>query len=105
MIIKEKIALAEIAPKGITFIKIVVDLDREVIAYGLEYHADCADELVEDGSAFGNCWGANIFPQTKTIDFVSLINIRPAANNRGMTIVVPEVLAACDAIIKKMITW
>lgn len=33
-----------------TYIKLSVDVEREILAGGGEYHADCEEVLLEDGS-------------------------------------------------------
>jgi len=99
MIIKEKTSL-NLAD---TFIKVVVDIEREFISIGCELHVDCAEELMADGSLHANLWGANIYPQDKKIDFISLINIRPADNNRSMEIKDEAIRKKVEDIIKDLV--
>jgi len=50
-------------------------------------HADAEQALLEAGSRQADLWGANYYPgrgREGCIEFTSLINIRPAAGNRGM---------------------
>jgi len=70
-------------------VKYVVDLERELIALGGELHADAEALLLEDGSRQVDLWGANYYPgrgADDCIEFTSLINIRPAQDNRSMEI-------------------
>jgi len=83
--------------------KLVVDIKQEILAIDCELHIDCADELIESGSEYNNLWGANIYPVSKKIDFVSLINIRPKENNRSMEIQNEEVKNKVESIIKKLL--
>lgn len=99
MIIKEKTSLN---PFG-SFVKVVVDIKREIISAGCELHIDCAEELMKDGSLYANLWGANVYPQDEKIDFISLMNIRPADNNRSMDIEIPEIRKKVEDIIKKLV--
>lgn len=39
-----------------TYIKLAVDVERGVLAGGGEYHADCEEILLEDGSLQENIW-------------------------------------------------
>ena len=82
MIIKEKIAKSELQSP---FTKAVVDIELGKISLGCELHIDCAEELIQDGSLMSDLWGFNIYPDYQ-LDFVSLINIRPAQGNRSMKI-------------------
>jgi len=63
----------------------IVVLNREPISS--ELHSDAM--LLERGSRQENLWGANYFPglgEAECIEFTSLINIRPAQDNRSMEI-------------------
>jgi Protein of unknown function (DUF5674) len=77
-------------------VKYVADLERGVIAIGGEMHADAEALLLETGSHQADLWGANYYPgrgREDCIEFTSLINIRPAAGNRGMELVDPALRA------------
>jgi len=70
-------------------VKYVADLERELIALGGELHADAEALLLEDGSRQEQLWGANYYPgrgADDCIEFTSLINVRPAQDNRSMEI-------------------
>ncbi len=92
-ITKDKISQAEIKELARqTFgdmVKVVVDVERKIMAAGGEMHADCEQVLLDDGSKQENLWGANIYPDSVGDDFIeyqSLINIRPKVGNRSMNI-------------------
>lgn len=92
-IIKDKISLGEIREMARqTFgdiVKVVVDVERAIMAVGGEMHADGEQVLLDDGSEQENLWGANIYPEAVGEDFIeyqSLINIRPRVGNRTMVI-------------------
>ena len=61
-------------------IKIVVDIEREIVAGGSGMHYECEQLLLNAGSEQANLWGANWFPDEQDIEFESLINIRPRQN-------------------------
>lgn len=86
-------------------IKIVVDIEREIIGFGGVLHADAEALLLQDGSKQENLWGANIFP-SKTgdehIEYTSLINIRPR-QNRSQEIQDEEIRKKIAEIINKLI--
>jgi hypothetical protein len=82
MIVEGKIPREElVAP----FVKAVADIARKRVALGCALHSDCADELMADDSLPADLWGFNIYPDG-SLDFISLLNIRPAAGNRLMDI-------------------
>jgi hypothetical protein len=73
-------------------VKYVVDVERRRIAIGGEMQADAEHVLLDEGSQQGDLWGANYYPgrgREGCIEYTSLINIRPAAGNRGMELMDP----------------
>ncbi len=54
-----------------TYIKLAVDVERGVLAEGGEYHADCEEILLEDGSLQESLWGADWYPDARTVGFVA----------------------------------
>jgi len=70
-------------------VKFVVDVERAIAAVGGELHSDAKALLLESGSRQEHLWGANYLPGSgpeKSIEFTSLINIRPAQDNPGMEV-------------------
>ncbi|PIP23723.1 MAG: hypothetical protein COX36_01715 [Candidatus Nealsonbacteria bacterium CG23_combo_of_CG06-09_8_20_14_all_38_19] len=100
MIIKEKTSLNLLDP---VFVKVVVDVEKEIISANCELHSDCMEELLANGSSPINLWGANVYPTDKKIDFISLINIRPANHNRSMDIEDPVIKKKVEDIIKNLL--
>ena len=67
------------------FLKAVADVSRGIFAADCDLHVDCAEELLQDGSLAADIWGFNIYPDGH-LDYISLINIRPANGNRTMDV-------------------
>lgn len=68
-------------------VKLVVDVERAVIAVGGQLQADAEALLLEQGSRRQDLWGANYFPgRTEWLEHTALINIRPADGNPGMEV-------------------
>ncbi len=84
-----------------TYIKLAVDVDRNILAGGGEYHADCEEVLLEDGSRQDDIWGADWYPESKTVEFAALINIRPRQGNRGMEIEEPKLRKKIETIVRQ----
>jgi len=99
MIIKEKTSLDSFG----SFVKVVVDIEKRILSADCELHVDCAEELMKDGSLYADLWGANVYPKDRKIDFISLINIRPAGNNRSMDIEDTAVRERVEDIIKALV--
>jgi Protein of unknown function (DUF5674) len=81
------------------YVKLVVDLDRRILAGGGELHADCEKVLLRNGSRQADLWGADWYPFDQTIGYESIINIRESANNRSMEIQDPIIRSQIDEII------
>jgi hypothetical protein len=70
-------------------VKAVVDIKQGIMALGGELHADEEAVLLEKGSAQEDLWGINIYPDNNNeewIEFDSMINVRPRANNRSRSV-------------------
>ena len=86
-----------------TYIKLAVDVERSILAGGGEYHADCEEVLLEDGSRQQDIWGADWYPEPKRVEFVALINIRPRQGNRGMEIEDPKLRTKIETIVRQLL--
>ncbi|OJI06391.1 hypothetical protein BK004_03900 [bacterium CG10_46_32] len=87
-------------------VKVVVDVERAIMAAGGEMHADCEQILLENGSTQEDLWGANIYPDSTGEDFIeyqSLINIRPRVGNRGMEIEDEAIRSKVKAVIEQLV--
>lgn len=88
-------------------VKGVADIERGVVALGGEWHMEANVTLLADGSAQENIWGFNVYPQKRgddAIEYISLINVRPAQENFGMEIEHDDVKASVWTLVKKHIT-
>ncbi len=75
-------------------VKFVVDLDRQVICVGGEFHSDEEAILLEKGSQQENLWGANYYPgrpEGKKLLYTSMINVRPRDGNMKQEIQTPNI--------------
>lgn len=59
------------------YVKVVVDIERGILAAGGEWHADAERVLLEAGSSQEHLWGGGVNIPKKKIEFNSLINMRP----------------------------
>jgi len=109
-IIKEAISkeeLSDIAKNQFgDFVKVVVDVEKEIMAIGGELHADEEALLIEQGSRQENLWGINIYPEKSEeewIVFDSMINIRPSQNNKSRGVESLEIQRNIRDIVNKLI--
>ncbi len=85
------------------FIKLVVDIEREILTGGGERHFDGEQLLLQDGSKQENLWGGGIDWETKEIDYNSMINLRPQQNNPSRDILSLEIRKKFDKIVKNLL--
>ena len=86
-----------------SYIKLAVDVQRGIAAGGGELHADCEKVLLEDGSQQSDIWGADWVPDSETVGFEALINIRPRQDNPSMTILDPALRKEVEAIARSLL--
>ena len=87
-------------------VKLVIDVEKEVIAIGGELHADAENLLLERGSNQKDLWGANFYPWNppeERISFTALINIRPHQDNPSLEILDLIVKGKVKAIIENLV--
>lgn len=87
-----------------SYIKLAVDIKREIVVGGGILHADCEAVLLDDGSKQEDIWGADWYPDTNEIRCEALINIRPRQNNRSMKIEDKKIRLKVEKIIKKRLS-
>ena len=80
------------------YVKLVIDIDRKILAGGGELHTDCEKILLRNGSRQADLWGADWYPFNQTIGYESIINIRVSANNRSMEIQDPGIRTEIEEI-------
>jgi hypothetical protein len=68
------------------YVKTVIDLKTGMCSAGGKMHADNEKELLDLGLEQKNLWGGGIDLLVKTVNFNSLINIRPQDDNPSMEI-------------------
>ena len=86
-----------------SYIKLAVDVDRGILAGGGEYHADCEEGLLEDGSRQESVWGADWYPDSRAVAFGALINIRPRQGNMAMEIQEPHLRERIEAVVRRLL--
>lgn len=86
-----------------TYIKLAVDVERNVLAGGGEYHVDCEEALLEDGSLQEDVWGADWYPESRKVGFGALINIRPRQGNHGMEVEDPTLRNRIETIVRLLL--
>ncbi|MFH1097143.1 MAG: DUF5674 family protein [Candidatus Desantisbacteria bacterium] len=109
-IVKDNIELKELKEIAINgfgnIVKVVVDIEDEIIAIDAELHSDEEALLLENGSKQKNLWGINLYPELEGDDFIefdSMINLRPSQGNRSRGIDNPEIREKIRSVVDKLV--
>lgn len=62
------------------YIKTVIDVEKDIIAVGGEYHIDCEEVLIKLGSKLKNLYGGGYRISTKDVEYMAMSNYKPAFN-------------------------
>src|SRR3989338_5467427 len=85
-------------------VKGVVDIEKQRMVIDAELHADEEKELLEQGSQQSALWGINLYPEFFGTDdwlgFDSMINLRPAHNNRSRHVEDPAIRQKISEIVQ-----
>lgn len=86
--------------------KIVVDVEQNILAIDADMHADLEQLLLNEGSQQQDLWGANVYPlneKSERLEFTSFINIRPSQGNRSMEVMDQEIRNKISEIVHKLL--
>lgn len=106
IIINKKASLDEInkAKKDLDgYIKIVIDIEKEILTAGGERHVDGEQLLLQQGCLQENLWGGGLDWETKEIDYNSIINLRPRQDNPSRDILSLKIRKKFDKLVRKLL--
>jgi hypothetical protein len=73
------------------YIKTVIDVEKNVLAVGGEYHIDCEEVLIGQGSKLENLYGGGYRVSTKEVEFMAMSNYKPALGKTTYEIFEPDI--------------
>ena len=79
-----------------------MDIKRNVLAAGGEYHIDCEQVLLADGSVQSDLWGGGFRFESKEVDFMGLTNYKANINHFSYEITQSEIREQVEKIIRKV---
>lgn len=85
------------------YVKVVVDIEKEILCAGADRHVDEEQELLVNGSKQSNLWGGGIDIETGEIDYNSMINLRPNQDNPSRDILSMDIRKKFDEIVIKIL--
>ena len=109
-LVRDRITRAELgalaAARFGDMVKAVVDVARGIAVFGGELHSDEEALLLADGSRQQDLWGINLYPDDtgdEWIEFDSMINVRPSANNRSRGVEDDATRAAILSVVARLV--
>lgn len=110
-VVRDSISLAELKKMSEKMfgklVKAVVDIEREIMAVDAELHVDLESLLLDNDSEQHNLWGINFHPDNVSdqewVEFDSMINIRPALENRSRHVENPQVREKIMRVVAKLV--
>lgn len=106
LIIRKRVTqeeLKKISSQFKGYIKIVVDVERGVMAAGADRHFEEEKALLDEGSKQEDLWGGGVDLDTGEIDYNSVINLRPNQDNPSRDILSKEVREKFGKIVKELL--
>lgn len=106
LVIKEKATKEEIEKMAEDFdgyIKVVIDTEQEILIGGGKRHFEGEQKLLEEGSRQGNLWGGGLDLKTGSVDFDSMINVRPNQDNPSREVLSANVREKMEKIIRRLL--
>ena len=85
------------------YVKLVVDIERQILTGGGERHVEGEQRLLQDGSEQQDLWGGGLDLETNEIDYNSIINLRPSQNNPSRDILSTTIRKDFDKIAKDLL--
>lgn len=85
------------------YIKVVVDVDKKILAAGGLKHVDAEQLLLENGSQQEHLWGGGLDLDTLEIDFDSMINLRPNQQNTSREVLDQNIRKTIEKIIRDLL--
>lgn len=98
---KEEIESASKDLQG--YIKVVIDIGKEILTAGGMKHVEGERLLLQHGSKQDNLWGGGLDLETGEIDYDSMINIRPSQGNTSRQVMDEITRKRMDEILKKLL--
>ncbi len=86
-----------------SYIKVVVDIEKGILAGGGAMHYDEERVLLDYGSKQENLWGGGVDLETGEITYDSMINIRPHQGNTKRDIQSEEIKTKLKEIVERLI--
>ena len=83
------------------YIKTVIDIEKNILAVGGEFHIDCEEVLIEQGSRLENLYGGGYRVSTKEVEYMAMSNYKPTLGKNTYEITDPVIREKIYNLTKK----
>jgi hypothetical protein len=73
------------------YIKTVIDVENNLMAVGGEFHIDCEEVLIKQGSKLENLYGGGYRVSTKEVEYMAMSNYKPSLNKTTYEVMEPKI--------------
>jgi len=94
--------IQQIQQKYGDYVKVTVDLQKEILIVGCELHADGEKILLDQDSQQDDIWGGGINLRSREVDATAVLNIRPRLDNPSIEILDQQRRNKLIEIVKKL---
>lgn len=105
LILKDKATaeqIKEVTKLYTRYTKVVVDISKKKLAAGGEYHIDCEEALLADGSKQSDLWGGGFRFENNEVDFMALTNFKTDINHLTYEISLPEIRKIVEEVTREV---
>ncbi|MCR4326382.1 MAG: DUF5674 family protein [Candidatus Roizmanbacteria bacterium] len=85
------------------YIKTVIDVQRNILAVGGEYHIDCEEVLLQSGSKQENLYGGGYRVSTKEVEYMAMSNFKPAFGRATYEIMDKDIRTKLETLTKNFL--
>lgn len=85
------------------YIKVVVDVEKEILTAGGKRHVDGEQLLLQKRSKQKSLWGGGLDLETGGVDYDSMINLRPNQANISREVLDTEIRSKITEIIRRLL--
>lgn len=85
------------------YVKVVVDIEKNIIVVGGEYNIDGEEILIKSGSLRENLYGGGYRPSTKEVEYMAMSNYKPALGKATYEIIDADVREKLKNLVQRFL--
>ncbi len=86
------------------YIKTVIDIEKDILAVGGQFHSDCEEVLIKTGSKMENLYGGGYRISTDEVEYMAMSNYKPALGQTTYEIMNKDVRTKLEELTRKYLS-